>query len=112
MGGHPFPEVPCTICSQPINLSVDLFADENGRAVHEACYVGGLKRARTVAALEELFNAPRIEPSNLHCPQCGLAMSGAPATFFLQSGKSWNVSLPVCMYCNLNDSRVPLYVDA
>jgi hypothetical protein len=90
---------------------VDLFADENGRAVHEACYVGGLRRARTAAALEELFTAPRIESPNLHCPQCGLALSQASATFFLENGKSWNVPLPVCTYCNLNDSHVALYVD-
>jgi hypothetical protein len=39
MGGHPFPEVLCTICSQPIDLVVDLSADESGKAVHENCYV-------------------------------------------------------------------------
>jgi hypothetical protein len=39
MGGHPFPEIPCTICAKPIDLTVDLHADENGKAVHETCYV-------------------------------------------------------------------------
>jgi hypothetical protein len=39
MGGHPFPEIPCTICRKPVNLTVDLWADENGKAVHEQCYV-------------------------------------------------------------------------
>jgi hypothetical protein len=39
MGGHPFPEIACTICSKPLDLRIDLSADENGKAVHEDCYV-------------------------------------------------------------------------
>jgi hypothetical protein len=39
MGGHPLPEIPCTICTKPLDLTVDLYADENGKAVHENCYV-------------------------------------------------------------------------
>jgi hypothetical protein len=39
MGGHPFPEIPCVICSKPLDLRVDLSADENGKAVHEHCYL-------------------------------------------------------------------------
>lgn len=39
MGGHPFPEISCRLCSKPVDLKVDLFADENGQAVHEDCYV-------------------------------------------------------------------------
>ena len=39
MGGHPFPDIPCKLCSKPVDLSVDLSADENGKAVHEECYV-------------------------------------------------------------------------
>ena len=39
MGGHPFQAIPCNICSKPVDLSVDLYADENGKAVHEDCYV-------------------------------------------------------------------------
>ena len=38
MGGHPFPEISCTICRQPVDLNVDLIADEHGQAVHERCY--------------------------------------------------------------------------
>jgi hypothetical protein len=40
MGGHPFSEISCIICSKLLDLTVDLSADENGKAVHEACYVG------------------------------------------------------------------------
>ena len=39
MGGHPFPEIPCILCSNAVNLISDLSADENGKAVHEECYV-------------------------------------------------------------------------
>ena len=39
MGGHPFLEIPCILCSNPVNLVSDLSADENGKAVHEECYV-------------------------------------------------------------------------
>jgi hypothetical protein len=39
MRDYPFPDIPCVICSQPLNLRIDLFADENGKAVHEDCYV-------------------------------------------------------------------------
>jgi len=39
MGGHPFLEIPCTICAKPVDLTVDLYADENGKSVHEHCYV-------------------------------------------------------------------------
>jgi hypothetical protein len=39
MGGHPSLVVPCQVCSKPVDLAVDLHADENGQAVHEACYI-------------------------------------------------------------------------
>jgi hypothetical protein len=39
MGGHPVPEISCKLCNKPVDLSADLSADENGKAVHEECYV-------------------------------------------------------------------------
>jgi hypothetical protein len=39
MGGHSASEIPCKICYKPVDLTVDLCADENGKAVHENCYV-------------------------------------------------------------------------
>jgi hypothetical protein len=39
MGGQPFPEISCLLCSKPVDLKVDLSADENGKAVHTECYV-------------------------------------------------------------------------
>jgi hypothetical protein len=51
MGGHPFSEILCTLCSKPVDLTVDLYADENGRAVHEQCYVTRLLATRWQASL-------------------------------------------------------------
>jgi hypothetical protein len=45
MGGHAFPEISCTICAKPVNLQADLYADENGKAVHEDCYVKRLSNS-------------------------------------------------------------------
>jgi hypothetical protein len=39
VGGHPFTVLHCAICSEPVDLTVDLSADEDGKAVHEDCYV-------------------------------------------------------------------------
>jgi hypothetical protein len=39
MESHPFPEIPCTRCNRPIDLQTDLNSDENGKAVHEECYI-------------------------------------------------------------------------
>jgi hypothetical protein len=47
MGGHTFPEIPCTICAKPVDLSVELCADEHGKAVHEDCYVKHVTSSRS-----------------------------------------------------------------
>jgi hypothetical protein len=46
MGGHPLPELPCTICAKPVDLTVELCADEYGKAVHEDCYVKDVTSSR------------------------------------------------------------------
>ncbi len=48
MGGHPFPPISCEICSEQVDISADLSADENGKAVHEHCYI---KRVTTLHSL-------------------------------------------------------------
>jgi hypothetical protein len=47
MGSRPFPEIPCALCSKPLELQTDLCADENGTAVHEDCYVSRLISSHT-----------------------------------------------------------------
>jgi hypothetical protein len=44
MSSHSIPEIRCILCSQPVDLQTDLYANENGKAVHEDCYV---KRIRS-----------------------------------------------------------------
>jgi len=44
MAGHPFLEIHCILCKKPVDLSIDLSADENGKAVHVECYA---KQIRT-----------------------------------------------------------------
>jgi hypothetical protein len=38
----------CPLCNQPVSLTSDTYADENGKAVHQECYqkriIGALKR--------------------------------------------------------------------
>ncbi len=46
MGGHPFPEISCAICTRSVDLKVDLNADENGKSVHEECYVKHITSSR------------------------------------------------------------------
>ena len=55
MGGHPFPEIPCKLCNKPIDLSVDLCADENGKAVHEDCYVERITAPRHFSQRYDCF---------------------------------------------------------
>ena len=58
MGGHPVPEIRCQLGSKPIDLNTDLSDDENGKGVHEECYVG------------------RISASHPHCRcSCKLVIS-------------------------------------
>ena len=47
MGGHTYSEIPCTICNKVVDLSVDLTANENGKSVHEECYVNHITTSRS-----------------------------------------------------------------
>jgi hypothetical protein len=53
MAGHPSTEIPCTICSKPVDLSVDLYADEHGKAVRSDCYVKRLTASRLAAGSQD-----------------------------------------------------------
>jgi hypothetical protein len=47
MNSSPFPEIPCVICTKPVNLQTDLWADENGKAVHADCYINRITGAHS-----------------------------------------------------------------
>ena len=51
MGGHPVAEIRCQLCSKPIDLNPDLSADENGKGVHEECYVRRISASDPPAAV-------------------------------------------------------------
>jgi hypothetical protein len=53
VGGHTSREIPCTICSKPVDLTVDLYADENGKAVHGNCYAKRVTGSWLVAGWQE-----------------------------------------------------------
>jgi hypothetical protein len=50
MGSRHFPEISCAICAKPVDLQMDLSANENGRAVHEDCYVKQITNPANPAA--------------------------------------------------------------
>ena len=54
MAGHPFPEIFCKLCNKPVDLTADLSADENGKAVHENCYVRHITNQRANASPADL----------------------------------------------------------
>jgi hypothetical protein len=33
------PEISCILCGNPVDVRVDLYADENGNALHAECYL-------------------------------------------------------------------------
>jgi hypothetical protein len=39
-------EFTCTICNKPVDLTQDRYADENGKVMHEHCYVQRLMSSR------------------------------------------------------------------
>jgi hypothetical protein len=39
MESHPFPTMLCILCSEAVNLQIDLCADEHGKSLHEQCYL-------------------------------------------------------------------------
>jgi hypothetical protein len=46
-------QVICRICSKPLKLGIDTAADEEGKALHETCYV------------KQVTDAPRNPPAGL-----------------------------------------------
>jgi hypothetical protein len=56
MGSRPVPEIPCALCRKPVDLLIDLSADENGKAVHEECYVKRLTSSGSNSAAATIAN--------------------------------------------------------
>jgi hypothetical protein len=54
MGDHTFPKLSCKLCNRPVDLQVDLYADENGQIVHQDCYVNRITNQKTAILLSRL----------------------------------------------------------
>jgi hypothetical protein len=51
MASRHFPKIPCALCSKPVDLAIDRCTDENGKAVHEDCYVQRIRVFRSILPL-------------------------------------------------------------
>jgi hypothetical protein len=56
MDSPPLREIPCVICRKPIDLQIDLYADENGKAAHGDCYIKRITSARLAQAWANTFS--------------------------------------------------------
>jgi hypothetical protein len=54
MAGNGDFQVTCRICNKPLKLGIDTAADEDGKALHETCYV------------KQITDAPRNPPVELY----------------------------------------------
>jgi hypothetical protein len=61
-----FPEITCAICAKLLNLRIDLSADENGKAVHEECYVKRITTPRSRPPIASMSDEVQIA----HKPDC------------------------------------------
>jgi len=52
---RPFSEIHCVVCRRPVDLNTDLCADENGKAVHEECYLKRITSALLARAWAESY---------------------------------------------------------
>lgn len=101
MGGHPIPEMLCTFCSKPIDLTVDLCADEKGKAIHESCYVNRLNTLDSIHhSIERFLRYLSAQRTALYCVKCNAPLLPVSATFFMEGGKSRTIPLPLCKNCN------------
>lgn len=66
MGGYSFEAITCAICVKPLNLRADLCADENGKAVHEECYVKRITTPRSCPPVAWMS----VGSSNRPLPDC------------------------------------------
>jgi hypothetical protein len=87
MGSRPLLEIACIICAKPLDLSLDLSANESGEAVHTDYSVRRLISAHNhPSAVEKPFDILSGQPTSLRCPKCGLPVLRVNTTFLSQQG--------------------------
>jgi hypothetical protein len=124
MASRPYPEISCILCRKPVDLRTDLCADENGKAIHEDCYVTHVTSNRGDPKLreaEEGFQMSDSLPSQAFiefvnsasthwaanaCPACGTELRYRDCTFFYE-GQTWEIPLPICVKCHPITQVVP-----
>ncbi|MGA8439678.1 MAG: hypothetical protein WB762_12195 [Candidatus Sulfotelmatobacter sp.] len=112
MTSRAFSATTCILCCKAVDLRTDLNADENGKSVHEDCYVNRLSGVRSnKTSAEQLLDMLSAQSTARRCLKCGLLLLHADVTFLSQSGKSWVIRLPICVKCSTNDVA-PLTMDA
>ncbi len=83
-------EMSCVLCSRPVDLRLDLCADENGKAIHEGCYVKRITSAQddrstpVSQAFIEFLNTASAHWAAKACPDCGSRLEYRNCTFFFQ----------------------------
>jgi hypothetical protein len=102
----------CQLCNKPVNLNQDHCADENGKPVHENCYVQrlmsstrsdppGPQHTRQTLAKEIadlLTTASALSECCKQCSICGASMEHRATMFFFE-GNTWHVPLAFCPKC-------------
>ena len=112
MGGHTLPKILCSICRHPVDLNIDLCADETGSPVHEGCYISRLIGARaTQAVAEKLLDTLAQQPPVSFCRNCGAPLLYGSVQFLLQDGRTRSLALPVCKNCHRKEPAIA-YMDA
>src|SRR5450432_3633072 len=88
MGTRPRPETHCILCNRNVDLRTDLNTDENGRPVHEDCYVRSLSGVNSSNETAEDFDL---------LARVGLGNQGALASLYdRHSTLVYSVALRVC----------------
>jgi hypothetical protein len=107
-------------------LRTDLCADENGKAIHEDCYVTHVTSNRGDRKLRdgqegsqmsdslpsqafiEFVNCGSTHWAATSCPACGTGLKYRDCTFFYE-GQTWEIPLPICVKCHPTTHVVPPY---
>ena len=95
----------CRICNQPVDLTFDNAADENGQTVHEHCYVNKIVGPKVLSPKDKT-NCPQ---PRIHC-----SVRATPSHFLCRGvqvvqrlAKFVNAVLPLLVLTTLRVSHVP-----
>jgi hypothetical protein len=111
----------CSICNESVELETAKI-DENGKPVHEECYVQQICLRKSIRpppealeadgnsisqAINTFLTAAAGRPTTNFCSLCGSRLEHRNFTFF-SAGRSWEISLSICLKCD-PDPDAPSY---